>query len=304
MWHAVASNNPGFGHVRSSVLGTLPDDIQAGMDFAAVKKRFAEKVDPLKYMQAQVAPKAGNIAQAEKLVESMGLAPSLERRYATVDELGASTWWTAAQSAPPSTGGVFGALKDMSAPRNPLNAGRSSMTWRAFKEKLATSAARITVTLRDQEPLGAITAPVHADAPPILKWDDPNNRNPYGWYRWAGARPTDFGLTKAAAVTRIARLPATRNGGFADLEGDILILEGAADRNVAQATTGLYGEALRQELHSVRSTIVTHSARNTLAVPPGVLACGLVLRKSNTINLSLSVESRGVIMSVHIDRWE
>lgn len=305
MWKAVVSNQPGFGHVRSGVLGTLLEDIQAGMDYAAVKKRFDDKVDPLNYMRPQAAPTAGNIAQAEKLVETLGLTPSLERRYATVDELGASTWWTGASTTPQqATGGVFGALKDMNASQAQMSAGKGTMTWRSFKEKIAASASRISIRLADRAPLGAITAPVHPDAPPIFKWDDPANRNPFGWYRWAGARGADFGLGTSAAVTHIARLPATKNGGFADLEGDILILSGAADLNAAQATLGLYPEALRPELHQVRATIAAHSARNTLVTPPGVLACGLVVRKSSPIDLTLTVETRGVVRTVHIDRWE
>lgn len=46
IWKAVATAPPGFCHVRSTMIGTLLEDIVAGLPFDALKRRFAEKMHP------------------------------------------------------------------------------------------------------------------------------------------------------------------------------------------------------------------------------------------------------------------
>ena len=83
VWLAVASAPPGFCHVRSSMIGTLLDDIISGMDFDDISSRFAAKMHPLQYQRPQAPPSAGNIAQAEKLIEEMKAAGSLAQEIRT-----------------------------------------------------------------------------------------------------------------------------------------------------------------------------------------------------------------------------
>lgn len=73
------------------MIGTLLKDVATGMDFATVSARFASKMHPLKYQRPQAAPRVGNIADAEKIVAQLGIARSLERRFARIDEI--DTLW-------------------------------------------------------------------------------------------------------------------------------------------------------------------------------------------------------------------
>ena len=73
------------------MIGTLLKDVATGMDFATVSARFASKMHPLKYQRPQAAPRVGNIADAEKIVARLGIARSLERRFARIDEI--DTLW-------------------------------------------------------------------------------------------------------------------------------------------------------------------------------------------------------------------
>ncbi|MEI2691516.1 MAG: hypothetical protein V9H69_18170 [Anaerolineae bacterium] len=68
VWRAVATAPAGFCHPRSSMIGTLLEDIAAGMRFEEVASRFAAKMHPLRYQRPQAAPTAGAIAAAEKTV--------------------------------------------------------------------------------------------------------------------------------------------------------------------------------------------------------------------------------------------
>ena len=79
LWQAVATAPVGFCHVRTSMIGTLLEDLAAGLPFEDVRKKFATKMNPLAYQRPQAAPKAGNIEQAEKIFETLGLARSLKR---------------------------------------------------------------------------------------------------------------------------------------------------------------------------------------------------------------------------------
>jgi hypothetical protein len=86
-WLAVAGAPAGFCHVRSSMIGTLLDDLAAGLPFATIKTRFDAKMHPLQYQRPTAAPSAGNIAQAEQIIAKMKAAGSLERRFARLSDI-------------------------------------------------------------------------------------------------------------------------------------------------------------------------------------------------------------------------
>jgi hypothetical protein len=69
------------------MIGTLLEDIHVGLPFDDFKAKFAAKMHPLQYQRPQAAPKVGAIAQAEKLVEQLGIVRSLKRRFARLDDL-------------------------------------------------------------------------------------------------------------------------------------------------------------------------------------------------------------------------
>lgn len=86
-WRYVATAPAGFCRPESTMIGTLLDDLEAGMPFEQVANRFRQKMDPLKYQRAQALPSAGNIQQAEILIEKLSGARALKRRFAREDEL-------------------------------------------------------------------------------------------------------------------------------------------------------------------------------------------------------------------------
>lgn len=123
------------------MIGTLLEDIAAGMDFATVSKRFASRMPPLQYQRPQALPLAGNIAEAEKLVEKMGIAPSLERRFARLKK---SKLFGVRPLNPikNSGGGVFSHLTPKgAAPAVGLNLPSKTMTWQ-IKSVAKLSAGR------------------------------------------------------------------------------------------------------------------------------------------------------------------
>ncbi len=87
LWRAIGAAPDGYCHPKSSVLGPLLEDIRAGKPFDDITRSFEAMLHPLRYQRPQAAPAAQNIKQAEELVVKLGLARSLERRYARLDEV-------------------------------------------------------------------------------------------------------------------------------------------------------------------------------------------------------------------------
>ncbi|MCU0684318.1 MAG: hypothetical protein MUF34_19100 [Polyangiaceae bacterium] len=188
VWRAAATAPAGFAHVRSGMIGTLLEDLAAGLDAAAIKRRFDEKMAPGQYMRAQVAPSAGNIAQAEKAIAGLKAAGALERRYARLADVPSFLWRPreAAPVGPP--GSVFGHLT----PKPKGQAGKlalppQTMTWEKFARTVLPDAIAIEAqTPTSPERFMALVTAANADAPPILQWDTEGLRNPMSWYYHAG----------------------------------------------------------------------------------------------------------------------
>jgi hypothetical protein len=193
VWSAVSTAPDGFCHPRSSMVGTLLEDLASGMSAETVARRFADKMAPSRYQRAQAAPTVGAIRQAEDTIAKLGLARSLERRFARMDEvIGRSIWvstagLSAASEAMPS--GVFGNLvpKNETAPAAVLEIPKVTMTWAKFSKSVLPNACAIEALIpSDANRLAALVTAAHDDAPPILAWDNDGSRNRFSWFYAAG----------------------------------------------------------------------------------------------------------------------
>ena len=144
LWKAVASAPAGFCTPRSSMIGTLLEDLAAGLPFETVKKKFDDKMHPLQYQRPQAAPTAGNIKQAEEAIARLGLAPALERRFATLAEV--QLTWSPRADKPPKAGSVFGHLQPKEPGRGTdLQLPDKSLTWSKFRDTVLPSAEKLEV---------------------------------------------------------------------------------------------------------------------------------------------------------------
>lgn len=309
-WRAVATAPAGFCQPRSSMIGTLLDDLASGLSTDAVVKRFKAKMDPLLYQRPQLAPKAGNIARGEALIEKMGLAPSLQRRYARLDEV--KTIWTPAPTEEPKATGVFAKVK----PRGEeQKIGRiappTTMTFAKFRREVLPNALKIEYvpTSGYSTYCGLLTA-VHADAPPILQWDsaDPEARNPVNWYVYNGGSPASaWGLIPGIAVdvTGICLKPSMWAGEELNKHqgtGALFILDGAKDQRLPGLC--LFPEVLRATLHEVRATIEAFSKANHPEGADQASANGILIGSSRDEQATFVVTTRDGTARYKIDRWD
>ena len=82
IWKYAATAPNGFTHISGSMLGTLLDYIVDGDDFDTIKRKFETNMSAENYRRSQSAPTQRAVESAEKLIEKLGLADSLRRRYA------------------------------------------------------------------------------------------------------------------------------------------------------------------------------------------------------------------------------
>jgi hypothetical protein len=312
MWLAIATAPEGYCHPRASVIASLLDDIAAGKPFEVIKRNFDAKLAPLAYQRPQAAPSVGNIKAAEALVEKLGIAPSLERRFANVSDL-REIMWSPADKAPDKAEGVFGHLK----PKNgnvvpPVNLPTSTMTWEKFARTVLPNAEQLDLMVPSSGRFIALTTAVNADAPPILKWDRDDERNPVAWYVYPnGSLASQWGLAARSWAKVAAISPFPNHWGAHPMpfigEGLVLVLEGAADSK-DNSGNALFPECLKDELHGARATIEAYSRNAKLGGREvGQLASGYDVRKSNSpssVDCTVRVLAGGAWTSYHIDRWD
>ena len=316
LWEAIATAPDGYCHPRSSVIGPLLEDIAAGLPFEDVKAKFDAKLHPLRYQRPQAAPAAGNVVQAERTIKQMGLEPSLERRFARLEEV--ECFWKPPAAAPARApgAGVFDHLVPKNADRDVIRQRlpRTTMTWDKFRRmvlvpKVAAQPDAIEVLLPGHGDFTALVTAANADAPPIMKWDRGEARNPVSSYVYHGGSPAArWGLREGEwrKVTGISARPNEwGNYPMPHLgQGAILILDGAADQNEMQGSA-LFPESLRSELLPIRATIEAYSKTAKLGGRDRVSACGLAFNMSpGPIGQVLRVTTATHIADYLIDRWD
>lgn len=306
VWRAIATAPAGFCHPRSSMIGTLLEDIAAGLEFSDVSKRFASKMHPLAYQRPQAAPSAGAIAAAEKVMGQLGAAGSLARRFARIDEVQA-LWKPAAEKAATATGGVFGHLKPKDAAAAPdMRIPAQTMTWEKFQRDVLPTAEQIEFRAPSQGPYTSLVTAVNADAPPIFQWDSEDKRNPVSWYFWhGGSSAAQFGLTggKFHKVNALTLKPSMWQGGHEHHgQGVLFVIDGAKDSRTPSAC--LFPEILKAEFHGVRSVIEAYSTGATMEGAADQSAAGVMLQKGQPWDALVRVTAGGKTLEYKLDRWD
>lgn len=309
LWSAVATAPAGFCHVGSTMIGTLLDDLEAGMDIGQVKHRFDSKMSPLQYQRPQAPPTAGNIAEAERIVGALKAAGSLERRFARLEDVQAVWWPRNVSGATIPEGGIFSHLapKQPKAPAVQHTGGTAvTMTWEKFARDVLPGAEKVEALVPSHGSFIALTTATNPDAPPILQWDREDARNPVAWYVYgAGSPALQWGLVGGsfARVTAAALLPPMWGGGHEHHgAGVVLLLDGCRDSN--NNSLSLFPETLRSELRPVRATIEAYSRAGKLGGQEQATACGLDLRKGRTWDITVRVTRAGIKSLYMLDRWD
>lgn len=312
LWRFVAIAPAGFCHVSSSMIGTLLDDIENGLDYELVERRFNEKMNPTKYQRPQALPSAGNVKRAEEIVAKMGIENSLKRRFAKIEEI--PTIWKPVDEKPVvESTSIFADLstKQSVVDKKPKIMGRTqTMTWEKFQRTVLPDAIKIelhTTEVHRRGNYGGIVTAEDMDAPPIIAWDTEENRNPFSWYMYStGSYSSSWNLPYSTyvEVTGITYQPSMWQEGYERMgNGVFFILKGCKDTRKPAAC--LFPEILRGELREVRSTIEEYSRKNTISGRDEATACGMLFQQGRaTWDCTLRVTTDIGVTVYHLDRWD
>lgn len=314
LWLHVAHAPANFCHIKSSVLGTLLDCIEDGLDLDVIKARMQELLDPYHYMRPKAAPTSGNIQVAEKIVEQYGLRNSLARRFAHMSDIKEFIWRPRFANTEHTGQSVFGHLQAKGSENRTFHdSSVEKMSWVVFVRDILPKANKIHLYIPNHRAnYTALVTATYADAPPILKWDDPNDRNPVSTYVYVGgSMPSRWGLraNTSREIIGITGHPSQwgRPKEAWHKDNVILLIDGANDTR--GAGLGLFPSNLIQALHPIRSTIEQFSRKGKidgLGNPDNV--AGLGVSKDSKTPFVLMVESGEPDMKITkgytIDRWE
>jgi hypothetical protein len=301
IWQAVATGPIGLFNVKSGVIGTLLQDIKDGMDFDSIKRRWNSKVNGRDYQRPKAAPTQGNIDAAEKLIEKLGIAKSLDRRYAKIEEV--RLMWSPTDIPKKASGGVFSHLKAKNSdPVLNVSTPPQKVTWEKFEEKILPTAKQIRFKALNYGNYSGFLTAVDYDAPPILKWDNEEDRYPVSSYCYTkGSHCVTWNVAVGSlvTVTGIAKTPLP-DGSYSSV---MLILDGARDKSENQGNC-LFPVILKSELHQVRSTIEAYSMYAKLTGREEATACGYGFSKGSKESIEVSVFDGTDWLNYIIDRWE
>ena len=306
-WRAVATAPAGFAHVRSGMIGTLLEDIEAGLPFPEVKRRFDEKMDPLKYQRPKAAPSAGNIAQAEKIVATLRTAGSLDRRFARIDEVHSyrAPIWSPSPFkvlAPPS--GVFSHLQAKPVSPPPMKLSTVKITFEKFRRTVLPTAAKMEVYVPRVTSLASLVTAVNPNSPPMLQWDREGDRNPISWFFYSGGRESTHWGLKGDSFHEVVSVSGFPSNGLPNhAEGVFFLISGAKNEKHGVGG-GMFPETLRSEYHSVRSTLEAHFGAASLGAVARP-AVGMALTKNaSDPNVRVRVTANNCVTEYVIDRWD
>jgi hypothetical protein len=316
VWRAVATAPAGFCHVRSTMIGTLLEDLAAGLPFADVKAKFDAKMSPVKYQRPTAAPTVGNIRQAEEIIAKLGAASALQRRFARLDDVLPHAIWTpkpkSTNGAQGTSGGVFSHLLPTAEKPSTVmvNAPPVVMTWEKFRRTVLPTAEAIDFFV----PFGnasyhALVTAADPESVPLVQWDRPEKRNPVSWYTYQnGSAAPRWNLSTQVycPVTAIVLGPYQWENETAypnHARRAFFLLQGARDLDYRQGA-GLFGELLKSELEPIKPTIESFVRTATIQGATEASACGVPVVAGQKADIQVRVASRGTLVVYRIDRWD
>lgn len=138
------------------------------------------------YMRAQSEPTEGELIEAERLVEKLGIAESLDRRYAKLEEIPEFIWRSYVTSSPTKVlrpKGLFSGIipRKKESTVNQLRLPVSTMTWRKFSEKILPETTKIKARIDYPDRFMALVTENIPNSEAIFQWN-----NPFSWYYHSG----------------------------------------------------------------------------------------------------------------------
>lgn len=159
--------------IRNDAIGTLLTDLSEGMELEDAVKRWEKVMAPTNYKRPTALVSQRMIQDAQNTVAELGIENSLQRRYATENDLNIGNVLFADRSVKKAMN-VFDDLT-ATAPQSTKSLDKTEeIGIDDFLAKVLPKAATVEVLVENahKNSLVSVIAPVNADAPNILRWNN------------------------------------------------------------------------------------------------------------------------------------
>lgn len=202
LWEHGQTQPASVTHIKNTSIGTLLTDLSSGMDLDAAVRSYEAKVAPVNYKRPTALVTKAMIDKAKATLETLGLTPSLERRYATVHDIAVTNLLFVDRSVKGHLkGGVLETLTPTKATQASARIEEVSLE-KFLRDILPVSTGLDVLVENSHAPnFMSLIAPVHEDAPRLFKWG-----NGFSWSYTGEATDSIKARVKEAGGTVIADL--------------------------------------------------------------------------------------------------
>lgn len=168
---------------RNTVIGTLVQDLSEGKGLEHAVQSFETKVAPQNYKRTTALITPGMVKKAMETIETLGLEPALERRFAVIGDVSVNdVKWVDGAAKPLMKGGIGNVLMEHAVATTRSSAKdeerAEAISIDEFMTKVLPEAQSMELffTGRHLGNLMALTAPVHPEPKQLFRWG-----NDFAW---------------------------------------------------------------------------------------------------------------------------
>lgn len=165
---------------RNSVIGTLVQDLSEGADIERAVASFESKVAPTNYKRTSALITPRMVQDAMKTVRELNLESALQRRLATIADISVNNvlWVDRSIKGRMKGGSIESILMDAASEPVKTSGVKEEVGVVEFLNSILPKAESMEIYLRNTHLSNfmTLTAPLHADAGRLFKWD-----NPFAW---------------------------------------------------------------------------------------------------------------------------
>lgn len=163
--------------IRNTVIGTLLVDLSEGVPLERAVKSFEDKVAPTNYKRPTAIVTQSMINSAKEKIEALGLTSSLERRFATIDDITVNNILFADRSSPKHL--IKDAFSDLPTKASKPKLDRvEDVTIDQFLEHILPKAESVEIFVENRHANNFVSliAPANPTAQNMFKWG-----NKFSW---------------------------------------------------------------------------------------------------------------------------
>ena len=167
--------------IKNSSIGTLIEDLSAGVELERAVKSYEDKVSGTNYKRPTALITPRMVADAMKTIDDLGIEDSLHRRLATIEDVAVTdVLYVDNDVRGKMKGGVGNLLLDAATAPAVIkdNADIERISLDTFLANVLPKAKKVEVLVKNEHQgnFMVLTAPAYSGTTPIFKWD-----NQFAW---------------------------------------------------------------------------------------------------------------------------